>query len=229
MQTLSNRLDSSNRIRTRRVMLPVFLTLGALLPQALVSHTARAADKVTRLACAGDSITAGTYGNVYPVILQQLLGPDFEVKNFGVEATTLLASGAKPYMMQPEFGQLIAARPDIVVLMLGTNDSKPEDWIKSAAFLKDYALLIARIRRANPKVRIFVCTPPTVVSDRWGIRGKVIGEAVYPKVIAAAKQDNLIDIHAKFKAGADLHSDGIHPNQAGATLIAEAVKTVVLK
>ena len=51
---------------------------------------------LTRVACLGDSITAAarvdTKSESYPARLQQLLGDDFEVRNFGIGGATLLKS-----------------------------------------------------------------------------------------------------------------------------------------
>jgi acyl-CoA thioesterase I len=221
---------SADRISIRIVRGLFSITMVmVVLYGAVDCRTLQAAQKVTRVACAGDSITAGTYGNVYPDFLQSLLGATYEVKNFGVEASTLLASGAKPFVDQPEFSSLTAWRPDIVVIMLGTNDSKAQDWRSSARFVADYAALIAKIRKSNPKVRIYVCTPPTVVADAWGIRGQVIATEVCSKIKAAAKNVKLIDVHAAFKGKAGLHSDGVHPNEDGARLIAETVRDALVK
>ena len=55
-----------------------------------------------KVACVGDSITFGAgikerETQCYPVQLGQLLGDEFEVRNFGVNGATLLKQGDLPY------------------------------------------------------------------------------------------------------------------------------------
>jgi len=78
---------------------------------------------VTRVACIGDSITQGSG---YPDRLQELLGSDYEVGNFGVDGSTVSQETAMPYMRQDKFIDAMEFKPDIVIIMLGTNDANPE-------------------------------------------------------------------------------------------------------
>ena len=63
--------------------------------------SAEAAEKI-RVACIGDSITAGAgvkgRENFYPSKLQQKLGDAYEVRNFGVSGRTMLSRGDSPYI-----------------------------------------------------------------------------------------------------------------------------------
>ena len=92
-----------------------------------------------KVACIGNSITDGfgidmrtAYG--YPAQLQQLLGKDYWVKNFGVSSRTMLNKGDYPYMNEMAWKDALAFKPDIVIIKLGTNDSKPENWQYAAEF-----------------------------------------------------------------------------------------------
>src|ERR1041384_7347597 len=90
------------------------------------------AQDVTRVACVGDSITFGSgvvgrESNSYPAVLQHFLGNKFEVRNFGVSGATLLKKGDKPYWKEHAFTNATAFKPNIVVIKLGTNDSKPQN------------------------------------------------------------------------------------------------------
>ena len=86
-----------------------------------------------RVACIGNSITDGhgidmatAYG--YPALLQKKLGSDYWVKNFGVSGRTMLNKGDFPYMNEVAWKDALAFKPDIVIIKLGTNDSKPQNW-----------------------------------------------------------------------------------------------------
>jgi len=83
-----------------------------------------------RVACVGDSITFGAGvedrdKNHYPAVLGGLLGTSFDVRNFGRSGATLSSSGDLPYRDTDEFKAATAFAPDVVVIKLGTNDTKP--------------------------------------------------------------------------------------------------------
>ena len=87
----------------------------------------------TRVACIGNSITYG-YGlknrseECYPAVLGIMLGENYTVENFGISARTLLNKGDHPYMQEKLFTEARAFHPDIVIIKLGTNDTKPHNW-----------------------------------------------------------------------------------------------------
>ena len=114
-----------------------------------------------RVACIGNSITDGhgiemasQYG--YPALLQKALGSDYWVKNFGVSSRTLLNKGDFPYMNEQAWRDAQAFQPDIAIIKLGTNDTKPQNWKYSAEFKQDLEQMI----KALGKAKIFLCTPP---------------------------------------------------------------------
>ena len=84
--------------------------------------------RVKKVACVGDSITKNGY---WEDNLQKSLSTErYEVAGFGVNGATALAAGIdndtseKGYTLQPEYDDSLAYQPDIVVIMLGTNDTK---------------------------------------------------------------------------------------------------------
>ena len=82
-----------------------------------------------RVACIGNSITFGAgiknrSRDSYPSVLARMLGDNYWVKNFGVSARTMLNKGDHPYMNEPAYKNALAFNPNIVVIKLGTNDSK---------------------------------------------------------------------------------------------------------
>jgi lysophospholipase L1-like esterase len=61
-----------------------------------------------KVACVGDSITFGAgivnrEKNSYPAQLQEYLGDGYEVRNFGVSATTVLCEGKQPYVQTKQY------------------------------------------------------------------------------------------------------------------------------
>ena len=109
-----------------------------------------------KLACVGDSITWGfTIVNrgkySYPAVLQQLLGEGFEVRNFGHNDAAARFDADTPYVSKKAYRDSLAWEPDIVLLMLGTNDTKPWNW-NPGIFREDYLRLVKSISRC-PRTR----------------------------------------------------------------------------
>ena len=183
-----------------------------------------------RVACVGDSITFGAAikdraKNCYPAQLGRILGEGWEVANFGVNGATLLKKGDKPYWKQKAFEQAYAFEPDVVVIKLGTNDSKPQNWKHKADYVADYLDLIEGFRKLESKPEVFICYPVPAYPGRWGITDKVMKEEVMPRLDEVAKKSGckVIDLYSALSDREEMFPDRVHPNAAGATVIAEVV------
>ena len=183
-----------------------------------------------RVACIGNSITDGfgidmrtKYG--YPAQLQSILGDGYWVKNFGVSSRTMLNKGDYPYMNELAWRDALTFKPDIVIIKLGTNDSKPENWQYGKEFKKDLQQMITTLRNnGNPK--IFLCTPIPAFKPTWNINDKVITDEIIPIQQKVAKQYGLqvIDLHTLMANDGDkVIGDGIHPDDKGAKKMAEII------
>jgi lysophospholipase L1-like esterase len=194
----------------------------------------RSGEPRVRVACIGDSITAGSGIDDpalrYPAILGSLLGEQYDVRAFGVPGATMLSSGDLPYASQPAFREAMAFRPDVLVVALGTNDTKPWNWTGSAALAGDTRRLVEAFRRANPAVRVFLCRPPPVVgAGAFGIPPEVVRTGVAPILEQVARETGagIVDLHAPLDGRPGLLPDGVHPGPEGARRIAEAVRTAI--
>ena len=187
-----------------------------------------------RVACIGDSITRGAgapKGQDYPAQLQKLLGPRYEVRNFGNSSSTLLRNGDKPYCKQAEFQASLDFRPDIAVVLLGTNDSKPQNWDVHVDFADDYQWLVEQLRKANPSVQIFACRPtPVLATGLYGINEETL-EKEFPIIdqVVTNLRLQFIDMHAALAAHPEDVPDHVHPNADGAALMAKAAAAAILK
>src|SRR5579871_239964 len=115
--------------------------LGGAFASAQTPLSASDFNRPVKLACVGDSITAGvgaSPGKSYPDQLQALLGPKWQVKNFGVSGRTLLRQGDYPWWKESAYKDSHDFQPDAVVIMLGTNDTKPQNWVHLDQFDQDY-------------------------------------------------------------------------------------------
>lgn len=182
----------------------------------------------TKVACVGDSITFGVgagKGWDYPSQLQRMLGTDsYLVRNFGVSGATLLRHGDKPYEKQPAFKAAVDFKPDILVIMLGTNDTKSWNWWPyPGQFEPDYRWLVSQFADTNPS-NIFVSRPTWVSgTNRFCIDESVIQmEIPIIDKIAADMHLREIDMHAALLGHPEALKDTVHPTAAGATLMAKA-------
>jgi len=199
---------------------------GAL---AVVLGATRAAT-AAKIACVGDSITFGynltdPSTQSYPAVLGMRLGSSDTVQNFGVSGATLLKSGDKPYWNEANFTASTSFAPDVVVVMLGTNDAKAQNWSNKAEFLPDYLDLIAHYRGLGALV--YVAKPPPVYPPgAYDIPPDVVANEVVPLVemIAGQASAPLVDVFTALSDKAEDFPDTVHPNAAGAALIADAVQ-----
>lgn len=181
-----------------------------------------------KLACVGDSITKGVgaaKGESWPDQIARMLGEKWDVKNFGRSGATLLKNGNSPYQKGDILDKALALNPDVVVIMLGTNDTKPENWRKKDQFEEDYIHLITQFAHLSSKPRIYICYPAYIArkgEDKINEAGTLAEIPMIDKV-AKETQCGVIDVHGALLGKDELIPDGVHPNSAGATLIAKAV------
>lgn len=207
----------------------LFLTL---LSVSIFSVTAFS--DAIRIACVGDSITYGAgikdrKNMNYPVQLGKMLGPKYEVKNFGNSGSTMLKKGDKPFWKQREYKAALDFNPNIVVIKLGTNDTKPQNWKHGAEYSADYKSMISAFAMLSSKPTIFICLPVPVVKTRWGITDAIVNRDIIPalKKLSAQTECEIIDLNSPFRDKHQLIPDHVHPNAAGATIIAETVKNSI--
>ena len=202
-----------------------FITLLAII-------TISCAQAQVRVACIGDSITEGAgieEGKRYPQQLQILLGTGYVVKNFGKSGRTLLRKGDFPYWNEAIYKDALTWDPQVVIIKLGTNDSKPQNWKFGSEFESDYRALIQSFKALTAKPAIYLCTPLPVFKDRWGIRDAVVHDELTPiiKKVAEAEGLKVVDLYTAMTGEGALLPDGVHPNAIGATVMAHEIYKVV--
>lgn len=204
-----------------------FALLAVILSTPVLAEDVKTPVKI---ACVGDSIPAGVgtkdiSHDAYPAQLARLLGDKYDVHNFGVSGATLLNKGDKPYQKEPAFHQALDLKPDVVVIMLGTNDTKPQNWKFKDEFSADYKDLAGQFASLRGKPKIYVCYPVDVPgAGNFGINDAGLKEEM-PMIGSLAKGMGLtiIDLHTPFVGKPKLLPDRVHPNTEGATLMAKTV------
>lgn len=190
-----------------------------------------------RVACIGNSITEGMALSMpshtsYPSVLQRLLGSQYHVGNFGISARTLLRKGNLPYTQESVWRDAREFLPNVVVLKLGTNDTKPENWQHGKDFATDLQAMVDTLKALPTHPAIYLCTPIPAFKPTWNMSDSILVNAIIPAIRKVAKKNKckVIDLHTGFAAyGRLMNQDGIHPNEEGAAKLAELVATELRK
>lgn len=187
-----------------------------------------------KVACVGDSITNGggkeNSMSFYPMQLNEMLGDKYEVLNCGESGATMQSDGNKPYWYEKDLANVFVYQPDVVVIMLGTNDSKTFVW-NAESYERDYQLMIDTLRTLPSNPEIFLCSPPPAYSRTWEINDSTIQAGVIPIVNRIAKKNQLqiIDVYNNMTKMSELFPDGIHPKGEGITILAKTIAEGIQK
>lgn len=160
------------------------------------------------VACIGDSITVvgSNWSMSYPSQLQRLLGDAYNVQNFGFSGMTMMKNGLCwddhsdyamncSYWKTKKFAWALQSVPDVVTIMLGTNDAKhinfdtePPNWGEAFcpgcpvqghgnSFEQDYLDMIATFRTLPNSPRILIGIPPPYFPPfPWNFSSYVLNE-----------------------------------------------------
>lgn len=209
----------------------VYLYNNGLSGKSIVTEPA---EGQIRVACVGDSITYG-HGiqswpkNNYPVVLQGLLGEGYHVRSFGVSGRAVQDTADQPYRALEHYRESLAYDADILVFMMGTNDSKPENWMGAEAFQTALVDLLDDYHGDQ----VILCTPAEAYFAE-GFTESVTSHDIQPAIVdeiadivrgvAADRGCTLLDIHTLTEENPQWFAkDGVHPDNAGAAAIAQAV------
>lgn len=191
----------------------------------------------TKIACVGDSITHGFLlfprkKYAYPNVLQKLLGDSFLVKNFGVNGVTVTQTGNRPYMKQRAYADSLVFQPDIVIVMLSTNDTRVMNR-DTARFKPDYLTLLASYEQLGAKIIILSSPQLYAVRHRetpYYSMDIALLETyrTMTKEIIVEQDVEYLDVHAiSLQYRECFRMDGVHPDRTFAAVIAQAMSNKI--
>lgn len=221
-----------------------YFTYSRLLPLMLLALFAlmASAQAAIRVACVGDSITYGVNlppDQTYPADLQKRLGSKAIVKTFAFPGLSLLSlpNGNPPYhpayVSTQSYKQALQFNPNIVIIMLGTNDGSfsfgtGQNWnqVYGLQFTDQYRALINHFRQLPSHPQVFLATCPTVFGvNQYAINAEIVNNTITPYIlkIGHAVHAPIIDVRRATAAYSADFGDKVHPNPQGAMIIAQAV------
>lgn len=202
-----------------------------------IASTSEAQPGQIKVACVGDSTTYG-HGttswpkNTYPAVLQQLLGEGYHVNNYGVSSYAVQQTADRSYRTLEHYQQSISYDADYVVFMMGSNDTKPENWQGADAFRAELDSLLDTYGDS----RLVLCTLPCAYFLEGQTEGvtshdiqPLVAEQIAQIIRTVAEERGclLVDVHALTSGHPEWFPDGVHPSNEGATAIAQAVADVL--
>jgi acyl-CoA thioesterase-1 len=204
--------------------------LRALLAAALFfpMATAHAADPKTVIVF-GDSLTQGNM--LSKEDKPRLWVNQVEAASNGAMKLVNEGKGGRPTAATKEFDEMTARQPkaDLLVIMLGTNDSRDVSGHCVENAVKNVDAMITKGRAVyGPHLPVLLVGPPNIYKDALGPS----------KPIADQRQTNLSDLNKAFEALAkrdncdffstfgtipdtSLTKDGVHPDAAGNDVLAK--------
>lgn len=185
-----------------------------------------------RIACVGDSITWGfTIVNrrkySYPALLQQRLGAEYEVRNFGYNDASARFDADTPYVKKSVYQESLAWNPDVVLLMLGSNDTKKRNW-DPEIFRRDYKRIVESYLKLPSQPRVILIAPIQIFQPMHipllGLYTETMENGVRSAIreIAAEMGLELVDLVNLF-TDSKYMMDGVHPQREGARMLEEAI------
>lgn len=200
--------------------------------------------EMKRVACIGDSLTEGSIGGhvtpelAYPAALQRFLWQDYNVYNYGLGGTSMINSSTNPYMSSKQYADCLASGMtyDVILVMLGTNDSKVigDTWTDAAndEFMSCAKTLFASLKEKSPSARFAYMNCPVKFTEAGYANEYMLPvQKEAAKMLASEGYDiTHYDMRAyttEVLTKENFPKDGLHPNYEGYYKIAEGALDLV--
>jgi len=212
----------SRTVKVFAIAIIILMVVVGAETYLLATSTRETQEAPIRVACVGDSITRGTE---YTLDLWAYLGSNYVIGDFGVGGATVSLHSEAAYMNKTAFETAKEFQPDIVIVMLGTNDADRTLNETNQEFVADYKTLLAAFQTLPSKPEMYIVQPPPIYNVSVSLSGELFASRVQPSINEVSKETGIpvIDAYTPLLGHPDLFVDGIHPTAAGAQLIADAV------
>jgi acyl-CoA thioesterase-1 len=188
------------------------------------------------IVCLGDSITSGfklpaPETSSFPSQLEKMSGNKWKITNAGVTGGTALKKGDISIWTTDVFSSIKKTEPDVVVLMLGTNDTKDINWPHISFFEADYSEIVQQIKELPGHPEVILCSvPPIEGFNHLGISdGRATELTGQVREIAEATETHYVDFTSPLAGKPKLFLDGLHPNEQGAQIIAKILMKSIIQ
>lgn len=207
--------------KTELLLLFIFTLLSAVYSKLY-------SQQPVRIVCVGNSITEG-FGNTseeaaWPAQANKLLGNRYAISNCAVSGTTMFKNSNAPYWKTERYAKAKSLNPQILIIALGTNDADPWRWnsLKNE-FKSDYLDMVKEFRQGGKDPVIYVCLPPPLFGPQKAAQNTVVENELIPliKEIAGEIGAYIIDYHQPLINANKQFPDNVHPDDAGAVLMAQ--------
>ncbi|MFC1760376.1 GDSL-type esterase/lipase family protein [Candidatus Neomarinimicrobiota bacterium] len=200
------------------------------------------------VACIGNSITRGSGlsdpgSQCYPARLGVRLGSDYAVQNYGEAARTALDVDQFSYILSNYYDwstpPISPIAHEVVIILLGTNDSQEKYWADYSQFKEDYLFIMNSYKNyPNHEDPVFCLgLPPPVFEEHpdYNVSLGHLNEPIVSELIPMIKQvahetgSTIADFYTALDGMPELFIDGVHPNVVGADIMAEVAYHSVQK
>ena len=230
MNKLKFRIKEQKMYR-KNILLVLCLCAGIFL--------ANAQEKI-KVGCIGNSITGFHQYNYYATPLQQMLGDEYLVDNFGKGGSGIFremrengADDAFAYLNSTECEAALEFNADIVIVKFGANDCNRQNFTTYGVdvFKSDYKDLLKKFTDKNPDVRIILCSTPALFYGPEGLWGTgsyddTTNEEILQPAIKELAEElgyTLVDLYTPLKPHPEYFGDKVHPDHRGHFIIAKEV------
>jgi acyl-CoA thioesterase I len=218
----------------QRNVAKAIVQLSVVVLVLICTSTGVANAQTVRVACVGDSITA--LPSSWCGTLSTKLGAGYMVRNFGVSGTNLAKGVGQPYWSSSQYTPSHTFAPNIVIIMLGTNDAFSFSWSGAKShFVADYKELLDTYTSLASKPKPYMIIPTPIGTSPFGHDGDLLATEVVPlvKQVAMEKMVPTIDAFtlfggAMFDTSLYSASDQVHPNAKGQQLLGDEVYKVLM-
>eukprot|EP00667_Euglena_gracilis_P019537 EG_transcript_20954 len=190
-----------------------------------------------RIACVGDSLTSHhRHGQAYPWHMERYLRPllpgvNLTVGNFGKASATAMLNTDRPYTQCSDWPRLAEFQPQLVVVLLGINDSKRRNWLRAGGakqFYEELKALVLGFR--NNSADVVLGQPYRGYKEYAEIQWNLVFGTVNPLIrrIACELQLPLFALAPVIGKNKFTFTDGVHPTEKGRMAMGRLVADTVL-